>query len=197
MGRAARLPPRARYIHRPTAKARYTPDGRSEDQVKIKREKLLVLAALSTISRLRRIMALSPSTRSLMRTSASIFFLSWISIGRFLLVVSQVEAAVLPRQAFTSSYDGMDTQSQQPSTMTLYVEATSTIYPSYYNTESNSISASNGGVAYPSSSSSSPSTAGGGAISSNNNGNAPLPVLMSGQNPSNPASWTVYNADQV
>lgn len=53
-----------------------------------------------------------------------------------------------------------------------------------------------------SSSSSSSSTGdGGGGISSSSNTTAiedtPLPILEPGQNPSNPASWTVYNADAV
>lgn len=109
-------------------------------------------------------------------------------------------AAILPRQAFTS----LEEQGQAgDGTTTLYVEATSTVYPGgyseyassstsdYYAAETANGASGTAAAASPSSSSSSSS------INSNNNGNAPLPVLLPGQNPSNPASWTVYNADQV
>lgn len=92
-----------------------------------------------------------------------------------------VHAAVLPKRQ----------DDLTPSTTTVYyVPSTTTLYVPPSSPSSSEFAAGGGGVAAPSAS----STQSG---SSWNNGDTPMPVLAPGQNPSNPASWTVYNADQV
>lgn len=110
---------------------------------------------------------------------------SSLSIALFSAIACiPIEAAVLPKRQQETQF--VDTDAFAPSsTIPDSVPSTATVYvPSSLSPSSTSIS----GV---------PPSGPSGNSSPADGSDTPLPVLAPGQNPSNPASWTVYNADQV